>query len=243
MEELKTTATESTDGLSRIFEKHGVGEGAKILDLASGIGRIAINLAKKGFDVVGIDISPLYLEYAKKWASKEGLDDKIQFSRMDSRDTARKLRSRGEKFDAVISIGTAMGYFGEDDDLRTFTSVRAIAGPYSRLVINTVSRDYLIKNFQPNSISRIRDTELHEIRHLNMEESVMENRWKFYKKRRGSLQLALDVPISHRVYSLHELKNLLESAGWKYLESYGSLRDLTPLTTDSVHMTVVSQKR
>ena len=70
----------------------------------------------------------------------------------------------------------------------------------------------------------------------------MENIWRFYKKRRGTQRLVLEIPISHRVYSLHELKRLLEKAGWKYLESYGSLRELSPMTSDSMRMTVVCQK-
>ena len=243
MEELNTSAPSVVDGLSKIFEKHGVGEGARILDLASGIGRISISLAKNRFDVVGTDISPLYLQYAKKWAVKEGLTGKVLFYRIDSRDTARQLRNRERKFDAVINVGTAMGYYDEDDDLRTFASLLGITKPGGLLVVNTVNRDYLVKHFQPNSISRIDNVEWHEIRHLNHETSFMENTWRFYNNRRGSLRLVLEIPVSHRVYSLHELKSLLERAGWKYLESYGSLSELSPLTSDSMRMTVVFQKR
>jgi len=49
--------------------------------------------------------------------------------------------------------------------------------------------------------------------------------------------------VSHRVYSLHELKQVANSAGWKYLESYGSTERLTPVTADSFHMTLVGQKQ
>lgn len=242
MEALKTTASETAGGLAKIFDEHGVPEHARVLDLASGIGRISINLAERGYDVVGTDISPLYLRYAERWARREGVDDRVRLYRVESRDTARLLRRRENKFDAIINIGTAMGYYGTTDDLRTFASLRSIAGPRALLVINTVNRDYLIRHFQQQSIARIGNVEWHEVRSLNNETSSMENLWRFYRKRGGSMRLALEIPISHRVYSLHELKSLLESAGWKYRESFGSLRDLTPLTTDSIHMTVVSRK-
>ncbi len=212
------------------------------MDLAGGIGRISINLAKIGYNVVGVDISPLYLELAEKWAVKEGVEYRVPFYKMDGRDAAQQLRKKGEKFDAVINIGTAMGYYGEEDDLRTFTSLRNITGPRALLVIETVNRDYLVKNFQPHSISLLDGIEWHESRKLNMDTSFMENRWKFYRRTRGSLRLLLDIGVSHRVYSLHELKKLVESAGWKYLESYGSLRQLTALTTDSPSITIVSLK-
>ncbi len=184
----------------------------------------------------------MYLELAEKWAVKKGVEDRVLFYRMDGRDAARQLRRKEEKFAAVINIGTAMGYYGEDDDLRTFMSLRNITAPRALLVIETVNRDYLVKNFQPHSISLLDGIEWHESRKLNVETSFMENSWKFYRRARGSLRLLLDVPVSHRVYSLHELKKIVVSAGWKYLESYGSLRQLTALTTDSPSMTIVSLK-
>jgi SAM-dependent methyltransferase len=244
MEEQKEIAPAQAQGLKRILEDRRINEGARVLDLASGIGRISINLAKLGYHVVGVDISPLYLEQAEKWATKEGVEGNVQFYRMDLRDAPRQLPKKGEeKFDAVINVGTAMGYYGEDDDLRTFSDLREITHTQSLLVVETVNRDYLVKNFQSFSVSRMGGIELHDSRELNLETSFMENSWKFYRRQRGSLKLLSDVPVSHRVYSLHELKSLLESAGWKYLKSYGKLSELTPFSVDSFHMTVVSQKR
>ena len=66
MEEGKAVAPAQVDGPRRIFEKHRVREGARILDLGCGIGRISINLAKEGYDVVGVDISSLYLRLARE---------------------------------------------------------------------------------------------------------------------------------------------------------------------------------
>ena len=63
---MKEFAPAEAEGLRRIFERHKVPEAARILDLASGIGRISIGLAKRGYEVVGADISPLYLDYARK---------------------------------------------------------------------------------------------------------------------------------------------------------------------------------
>lgn len=239
---MKNVAEAEVEGLRKIFEKHNVPENARILDLASGIGRISINFAKHGYDIVGVDVSPLYLEYATKWLAKEKLDDRVRFYRMDARDAAQELRkNQEEKFDVILNIGTAMGYYSEKDDQRTFAGLRSLAKPNSLLVIETVNRDCLVKNFAPYGISQLGGIEFHDIRKLYLETSFMENDWKFYKKRRGSLRLVADIPVSHRVYSLHELKDLMERAGWEYTESYGSLHELTPVTVDSFHMTVVGQ--
>jgi SAM-dependent methyltransferase len=244
MESMKERTPAEIGGLRRIFEKFGIREGARVLDLASGIGRMSINLAKTGFEVVGADISPLYLEYAEKWAKKEGVVDRVRFYRFDMRDSARQLRKRREEgFEVIINFGTSMGYYGEKEDVMTFTSLRSVASPGAILVIDTVNRDYLVKNFQEVGSSEFGGMEWHESRKLNFENSYMENNWRFYRKTRASLQLLLEVLVSHRVYSLHELKRIISSAGWKYLESYGSTERLTPVTIDSFHMTVVFRKQ
>jgi len=231
-------------GLRGIFEKFGIREGARVLDLGSGIGRMSINLAKAKFAVVGVDISPLYLEYAKSWAKREKVAERVQFYRIDMRDAARQLqRKKEEKFDAVINFGTSMGYYGEKEDARTFRSLHGITSPDAILVIDTVNRDYLVKNFQEKEISELDGIEWHDSRNLNYENSYMENDWRFYSKTRKSLRILLEVPVSHRVYSLHELKQVMSSARWKYLESYGSTERMTPVTADSFHMTIVCRKQ
>jgi cyclopropane fatty-acyl-phospholipid synthase-like methyltransferase len=244
MESMKARTPAEIGGLRTIFEKFGIREGARVLDLASGIGRMSVNLAKAGFEVVGVDISPFYLEYAERWARKENVADRVQFYRFDMRDAARQLRKKGEeKFDAIINFGTSMGYYGEKEDVRTFKSLLGVTSSRAILVIDTVNRDYLVKNFREKEISVLDDIEWHEFRKLNLENSHMENNWRFYRKTRESLRLLLEVPVSHRVYSLHELKQVANSAGWKYLESYGSTERLTPVTADSFHMTLVGRKQ
>jgi len=70
-------------GLAKNLPEAWSPSGGRILDLASGLGRISINLAKAGYEVVGVDISPLYLRLAQKWAKKESVSGKTIFYRMD----------------------------------------------------------------------------------------------------------------------------------------------------------------
>lgn len=155
----------------------------EFLDLQSGIGRISIHLAKMGYEVVGTDISPLYLREAEKWAAKEKLKDKVRFYKLDSREATRKLWKNEKQFGAIINIGTSMGYFGEEADLHTFTDIRKVGGPKASLVIETVNRDSLVKNIQAVNMSTLEGIEWHETRKLNLETSTMENKWKFQEKR------------------------------------------------------------
>ena len=72
---------------------------AKILDVATGTGAQAYELAKLGYDVTGIDLSPEMLEQAKK-KTDSGL--KLHFQQED----ATKLPFKDNSFDASsISLG------------------------------------------------------------------------------------------------------------------------------------------
>ncbi len=90
-----------------------------------------------------------------------------------------------------------------------------VAAPRCLLVIETVNRDFLVKNFEQRGVAKmVEDIELHESRKLNLQNSSMENVWTFYQKRRdNSLKMLAKIPLAHRVYSLHELKGLIEKSG------------------------------
>ena len=257
LESGKEKAIAQIEGLCKIFNELGVSEGAKILDLACGIGRHSIPLAKKGYEVVGYELSPEYIKYAKKWVEMEkeeaegrgggGLNEnKIRFYRGDIRNAAEVLSAAGETgFNAIINMETSHGYFGEEEDNRMFKELLRIATQKSVFVVEAVSRDGLVRKFQPCGISAISDKiVLHQIRKLNMETSEMENDWNFYEKMHdsGNLKLLLSLPIIHRAYILQEIKNALENAGWKYCLSYGNAITLEPLSIDSFNMLIISQK-
>ena len=240
---MREQAKADVRGLRIVFKKSRMHKGARILDLACGIGRISINLAKAGYQVVGVDISPLYLDFARKWADTDGVTDRTRFYEMDMQSASRQLKRNGEKkFDVIMNYGTAIGSRGEDEDAEMLSSLLDIASPHSILVIETVNRDYLVKHFEQESVSTLEGVELSDFRRLNLERSFMENTWRFYRKKGRSRRLILNVPVSHRVYSLHVLKQLLTNAGWKYAGSYGTLGKLSPVTTDSFHMTVIGRK-
>jgi SAM-dependent methyltransferase len=244
MKAQREQAKADVPGLRTIFEKFRVRNGARILDLACGIGRISINLAKAGYQVVGVDISPLYLDFATKWAEEDRVANRTRFYKMDMRRASQRLGRKSEKkFDVILNYGTAIGYHGQDEDAEMLTNLHSVASVHALLIIETVNRDYLVKHFEQESRpSTLEGIEWREFRRLNLECSFMENTWRFYRKKGRSRRLILRVPVSHRVYSVHELKQLLTDAGWKYAASYGTVGKLWPVTTDSFHMTVIGQK-
>lgn len=89
--------------------------GERVLDLACGIGRHSLELRRRGFEVVGVDISGELLEIAAGEAQRQHLD--VEYIEAD----LRELDLRDE-FDLVLSLNDgAVGYFETDaENRRTF---------------------------------------------------------------------------------------------------------------------------
>lgn len=71
----------------------------RVLDLGCGAGRHVIALAKKGFQIYGLDVSPTALKETKERLKQEGLKAKLELGNI-----YKKLPYRDNFFDGVISI-------------------------------------------------------------------------------------------------------------------------------------------
>lgn len=95
---------------------------ARILDVPCGYGRHAVELARRGFQVTGVDISPKLLAQAREAARTRGVA--AEFRRGDM----RRLRYR-QRFDAVLNLFTSFGYFGDREDLEVLKGFRRALRP------------------------------------------------------------------------------------------------------------------
>lgn len=80
-----------------------------ILDLGCGRGRHSHDLAQRGYEVTGIDLSPAAIETAREKAEQLGLDN-VSFKVRDMREPL------AQKFDAIVNLFTTFGYFKTDDE-------------------------------------------------------------------------------------------------------------------------------
>ena len=139
---------------------------------------------------------------------------------------------REKPFYVILNLWSSHEYYGEEEDARMFTALRNRTARNGLLVDDTVNRDYLIVNPQVATVDIVGDVELHERRRFDPETSWHESNWSFYMKRGQDLKVKAKLRIHHRVYSLHELRALLERAGWRYVKSYGEF-DLAPFRPNS----------
>src|SRR5829696_30553 len=85
--------------LALTYDKLGVTEGARVLDVGCGWGSFAVHAATRGANVVGITLSEPQAARARARAEAAGVADRVEFRVQDYRELA------GERFDAIASIG------------------------------------------------------------------------------------------------------------------------------------------
>ena len=93
-----------------LIDKLALNGTERILDLACGFGRHSLEFARRGYEVVGVDITPEYIEYASRQAKEEHL--KANFICEDIRNVTFE-----HEFDVVINMADgAIGYFENDEE-------------------------------------------------------------------------------------------------------------------------------
>ncbi len=65
------------DFIEEIIKREYKGRAELVLDLGCGTGRMTLELARRGYDMTGVDCSPEMLDFARDAAEKQGLSDRI----------------------------------------------------------------------------------------------------------------------------------------------------------------------
>lgn len=125
-----------------IIETLGLSGNERILDLACGFGRHSLEFARRGYSVVGVDITKDYVEDAVKSTKAEKLDAKFICS--DIRDV-----KFNEEFDVVLNMADgAIGYLENgEENLKIFDVIASALKSGGKSFIDIQSGDYADAHF------------------------------------------------------------------------------------------------
>ena len=225
-------ALEEAKWIVKILEANDIFEGT-ILDIMCGNGRHAVYLAERGYNVVGIDISPTFINYAWKKAKQMGLSDKVKFIVGDFRNLD-EIGKAYAPFDAAINIWTSIGYYGEEADYILFKKARQVTRKNGLFILaDTISKESLQSDFCPLTYAEFPDMLVLHFAEYDPLESTINDLWRFYEKKGNDWIFKTAVKLKIRVYSLGEIKQMLQKAGWRVVNAYDSLIGLLPLKANS----------
>ena len=190
----------------------GIEPGAHILDLCCGVGRHSLELARRGFQVTGVDRTRLYLDRASRQAEAEGLQ--VEFVQSDMRTFCRP-----DAFDAVVNLFTSFGYFEDpEDDHQVALNVYRSLKSGGVFLLEMMGKEVLARIFRERDWYEEDGVLILQERKITKNWGWMESRWILFADNNRT-----ELKLSHRIYSAVELASLLAECGFAHLDAYGDL--------------------
>lgn len=224
------------DFIEKVLELAG---GERILDLACGFGRHSLELARRGYEVVGIDITSDFIEDAKSIARKENLD--VSFLCCDIRDIEHE-----NCFDVVLNMADgAIGYFESDEEnLKAFRVISNALKPSGKSIIAVCSQEHAIMHF-PKKHWEIGEGSI-SLPQFEYDEKKKRMIFGGFSIRLGEVARKPDSIQAHsstRLYSYDEITHIFDTLDVDTKLSFGDYDMNVPYSHKYMQMVIVSQKR
>lgn len=220
-----------------IIRALGLKGNERILDLACGYGRHSLEFARRGYSVVGADITEDYVKDANKEAKAQGLD--AEFILSDIRDVNFE-----NEFDLVLNMADgAVGYLENDEEnLKIFDVISKALKPGGKHFVDTMNAGYADSHFP----CQLWDAG---------EKGLTLSKFEWDKNSRILLYGQIDTlygeelkkpefveGFPQRLYSVEELREIMEKRGMTVQRSFADFTDKIAEDTD-LQMEVYSVKQ
>ncbi|MCL2593238.1 MAG: class I SAM-dependent methyltransferase [Defluviitaleaceae bacterium] len=201
--------------IEKIFEENGLNP-ELVLDLACGSGTLTTIFAKKGYDMIGIDLSQDMLMVATEKAFAENLS--ILYLNQDM----REFELYGT-VDACFCLCDGLNYITCERDLLTvFKLVKNYLNP-SGLFIFDVNTEFKFKNILGENVFAKSDEDSAYIWENFYDEDTKINEYSvdfFAKDEESGLYERFEEIHYQKAYSAQVISSLLEKAGFEILNIY-----------------------
>ena len=216
----------------------GLRGGERILDLACGFGRHALDLAARGYSVTGVDITSDYVAEARRRATEADLAAK--FIHADIRDIAFR-----DEFDVVLNLADgAIGYLEDDaENLKVFDRAAAALKPGGQHLMGVCNGAHAKKHF-PN---RHWDVGSRSISLADFQWDAETSRMLYTAHTLPFGEVLVEPkkdtsPASIRLYTLKELRDILGDRGLVVKQALGDYDTGVPAAEDAFTLVVCSDK-
>ena len=190
-----------------IWEKFGL-KPKTVIDLGCGTGSIALPLAKEGYDVIGVDLSPEMLTEADHKAMEEGVS--VRFACQDM--TELEL---GEEADCILSLCDSMNYLTEDGQLEDAFKSIAQHMKKESLFLFDMNTEYKFMEVLGQNVFGSAEEHAAYIweNDYDEEEKINEYYVSFFIENEDGLYERIEEFHYERAYSMEEIKEGLQAAG------------------------------
>ena len=169
---LRNSFTKGTEQeVAFLVDALGLNPGERVLDVGCGPGRHALALARRGIEVLGVDLSEDFITLARDAAAADGLPARFEVG------DVRELGYDGE-FDAVVCLCQGgFGLLGGRDESRAFERIAAALRRGGRLALTAFSAAFAVRFLEEGETFDPATSVLHErstVRNEDGEEEVFD---------------------------------------------------------------------
>jgi D-alanine-D-alanine ligase len=206
-------------------------EESRLLDIGCGPGRHSIELARRGYAVVGIDTSTAMIKAAQERAV--GIHPAPTFLVQRTKDLTSQ-----DPFDAAICLFTTLGQIEDNsDNSRLVIHVVNNLRPGGRLIVEVPQRSWVISNLKTSERFGAGERYTDIVRSYNALDKSLTETFTLVSPHAEHEYL-----LRYRLFNQTELRSLLNKAGFELIGAYGDY-DAVPIGEDSRLMVMVAQKR
>lgn len=205
--------------------------GARVLDVPCGNGRLALELAARGFSLTGVDMASEFIAEAKNMSAKRDL--KIEWQEREMRDLPT-----WETFDGAFCFGNSFGYLQDQENAEFLLSVIRALKRGAKFIIDTGAiAESILPTFQEHRSFELGGITLVIDSEYNHEQGRLFTDYTFIRDGKSDKR-----PGSQRIYTYREVTELLHKTGFVVLAGYSSPTE-DPYKLGAQRLLIVSEKR
>lgn len=206
------TPARTEDEVSFILRETRLTPPADVADVACGEGRHVLALARRGFQVMGIDLNSDFIAAAREGAT--GLGERARFFTSDMREAL------GGPYQMILSLFQSFGFFDDADNAKVLRVWSRRLAPGGYLVLDVWNRDFVLRHAL-NDYSWEAEPGLRVFERKTFD-PVTGHLFIHYTYTHAEGQ-QFEYDARFRLYTPTELRDLLASVGIEVVSVYGSL--------------------
>lgn len=205
---------------------------AALLDVPCGSGRIALEFAKRGYQVTGVDIAQPSLEHARRTAEERQLSARFTAEYRDMRDLPWDAT-----FQAAYCMWESFGYFDDAGNLAFLRAVAHALKPGGGLILDTHIAETMLPRLSSRDWDRVGEMLVLEERQYDHEAAAVTRHWILVHDNHKE-----DRSLTMRLYTYRELVELLHTAGFEKCEGFTWL-SMVPFMLGAPRLVMTAIKR
>ncbi|MDR3613339.1 MAG: class I SAM-dependent methyltransferase [Candidatus Obscuribacterales bacterium] len=224
---------ETEDECAFLQEVLAVAEGAHLLDVPCGNGRLSVPMGKASYKVTGLDYCEEFVREAAKAAKTAKLGNElVQFVQGDMRTI-----SFAQKFDGAFCMGNSFGYFDRQGTSQLFTAIGNSLKSGAKFVLDSamVAESFLVNGGEREWV-KVGDMLMLIENKYQCREGCVQTDYTFIRNGHEEHRQAL-----HWIYTAGEVCAMLEKADFDVIELFEST-DCEPYILGSERLLLVAEK-